>query len=260
MRHGAKRLLIGLVFAVAVTFLHQNATSIPIVDLGSAADFAVLAGAGITVIGGTTITGDIGTYSTTTITGLENLVLHGTNHAGDAVTQQAKIHLASAYSEAAGRVPDITYAPIFDLGGRILGSGVYRGSSSFGITGALTLDAHGDPTAVWVFQTGTTLVTASGSTVLLANGAQADHVFWQVGSSATLGDGSVFVGSILALESITLNSGVTVDGRLLAQIGAVSLSSGAITVPEPCTLFLLGPGLIVATLFAPRRRLLSRTE
>ena len=258
---------LALVIAVA-GFLQYNAmASLTTVDLLSDSSFAVLAGSGITVAGAvnsTTITGDIGTFPTTTITGLQNVVLNGVNHAGDAVTQQAKNDLVIAYGDASGRAATTTYAPIFDLGGLTLGSGVYKDSSSFGVTGTLTLDANNDPNAVFIFQAGSTLTTASSSKVVLINGAQACHVFWQVGSSATIGTSSDFEGNILALTDITVTTSATVDGRLLAQNGAVTLNTDTITksvcietvvsgVPDAgSTLLLLGSGL--AGLFAFKRR------
>lgn len=232
-RTNAQRIPLGLLIAVAVTFLHQNATAIPTsVPLGTASSFAVLAGSGITVAGAvnsTTIAGDIGTFPTPSITGLGNVVLSGVNHAGDGVTQGAKNDLVVAYNDASGRIATTTYDPIFDLGGLTLMSGVYKGPSSFGLTGTLTLNANGDPNAVWIFQAGSSLTTASSSKVTLINGAQACHVFWVVTSSATLGTGSDFVGNILALTDITLTTGATVDGRLLARNGAVTLDNNVIT-------------------------------
>jgi hypothetical protein len=221
------------------------------VELYSSGDFAVLAGAGITVTGPTTISGDIGSHPTLSITGLENVTLDGVNHDGDAATQQARLDLAAAYGDAAGRSATTLYDDVFDLGGLTLASGVYRDNSSFGLTGTLTLDAGGNPNAVWVFQAGSTLITAAGSHINLTGGAQAANIFWQVGSSATLGAGTDFAGSILAMASITLNAGATVDGRLLARNGAVTLDSNEITapragaVPEPGTLGLLGVGLLL---------------
>ena len=204
------------------------------IDLRSAGGFAVLAGSGITVAGSgnsTTITGNIGTFPTTTITGLENISLTGLNHAGDAVTQAAKGDLATAYAVAAGRSANTTYGAISDLGGLTLTSGVYKDPTSFGITGTLTLDAQNNPNAVWIFQAGSTLITASNSQVALINGAQAGNIFWQVGSSATLGGGTSFEGNILALESITMISAAAADGRLLALNGAVTLDANTISVP-----------------------------
>ena len=134
------------------------------IALGSASSFEVIAGAGITVAGAvnsTTITGDIGTYPTLSITGLGNVVLTGVNHAGDSVTQSAKTSLVTAYGTAAGATPTTTYPPIKDLGGLTLPPGVYNDPSSFAITGLLQLDAAGDPNAVWIFQAGSTLTAAT---------------------------------------------------------------------------------------------------
>ncbi|MBP2637586.1 MAG: hypothetical protein H6Q69_448 [Firmicutes bacterium] len=200
----------------------------PSVNLGTANSFAVLAGAGITNTGPTTIIGDVGTFPITSETGFGSVTLIGTNHGGDAVTQQAKTDLTTAYNDAAGRIPAIVVAG--DLGGLTLVPGVYKSTSSLGITGILTLDAQGDPNAVFIFQMGSTLTTASGSSVNLINGAQSCNIFWQVGSSATLGTGSTFRGNILALASITATTAVTVDGRLLASVGAVTLDTNTITI------------------------------
>ena len=229
---GAKRISIGLVVAAAI-LLYHNAAAIPIpVDLGSASNFAVLAGSAITVAGAATITGNIGTYPTTTITGLGNITfLSGSNQAGDALTQQAKTDLLAAYNNAAGCSPTTVYAPVFNLGGLILTNGVYYDSTSFDITGTLTLDAGGNPNAVWIFQAGSTLGLESGSQVVLTNGAQAANVFWQVGSSATLNSTCILQGNILALTSITLVTGATVDGRVLALNGAVTLDNNTISLP-----------------------------
>ena len=160
------------------------------------------------------------------MTGLASLTLRGLNQGGGAIAQQAKADLVTAYDAAAAKAPGETIAS--DLGGRTLAPGVYRSASSIGLTGTLTLDGHGDPNAVFVFQAGSTLTTASASQVLLANGARSCNVFWQVGSSATLGTGSTFRGSILALTSVTVTTGVTIDGRVLARNGAVTLDSDTI--------------------------------
>lgn len=202
------------------------ATAVP---LGTADSFAVLAGAGITNTGPSTVNGDIGTFPTTTITGTATLTVNGANHGGDAVTQQAKTDLVTAYDNAAGQGP--TSPIVADLGGQTLTPGVYNSGSSIGLTGALTLDGGGNPNAVFVFQAGSTLTTASASQVNLINGAQSCNVFWQVGSSATLGTGSTFRGSILALTDITVTTGVTIDGRVLARNGAVTLDTDTITKP-----------------------------
>jgi hypothetical protein len=199
------------------------------VPLGTAGSFAVLAGSGITNTGPTTIAGDIGTFPTTTITGAGSIVETGTNHAGDAVTQGAKSALVTAYNTAAGEGPPAA-APS-NLGGRTLRAGVYRSASSMALTGALTLDAAGNRNAVFVFQAGSTLTTASASRVVLVNGAQACRVFWQIGSSATLGTTTRFRGNLLATTSISLKTGATVEGRVLARNGAVTLDTNVISRP-----------------------------
>ncbi len=202
------------------------------VGLGTAGSFVVLAGAGVTNTGPTTLNGDIGTFPTPTISGPGSLTVTGTVHGGDAVTQGAKSDLVTAYDVAAGQGPPSPVST--DLGGQTLTAGVYSSASSLGLTGALTLDAAGDPDAVFVFQAGSTLTTATSSQVVLIGGAQACNVFWQVGSSATLGTGSAFRGTILALTDITVTTGTTVEGRVLARNGAVTLDTNVITAPA-CT-------------------------
>jgi len=255
-RRSAKRISMGMALTLVAVLAHPTATAaVSAVNLGSTSGFAVLAGSGITIAGAvnsTVITGDIGTFPTISITGLSNLALNGVNHAGDGVTQLAKNDLITAYSDAAGRSYDTNYADGFALVGTLT-SGVYNGSGSLAISGSLTLDAQGDPNAVWIFQTATTLITASGSNIILTGGAQAGNVFWQVGSSATLGTGSEFTGSILAYTSITLDTGASVNGRVLARNGAVTMDYNTINVPEPCVTLLFGIGTVA--LFAGRRRL-----
>ena len=202
------------------------------VGLGTAGSFAVLAGAGVTNTGPTTINGDLGTFPTTSISGAASMTITGTNHGGDAVTQGAKTDLVTAYNTAAGEGP--TTAVAADLGGQTLTPGIYNSASSLGLTGALTLNGGGNPNALFVFQAGSTLTTATASSVVLTNGAQACNVFWQVGSSATLGTASSFRGTILALTSITVTTGTTIVGRALARNGAVTLDTDTITTPT-CT-------------------------
>ncbi len=197
--------------------------------LGSADNFAVLAGSGITNTGTTTITGDVGTYPTITETGFGTVTLTGTDHAGDTVTQQAKTDLSTAYTYYAGQTP-VTVAT--ELGGTSPVPGVYGSASgTFGITGTLTLT--GNATDVWIFQTATTLITAASSQITMDGTAKAANVYWVVGSSATLGTSSIFRGNILALTSITISNGVTVDGRVLARNGAVTLDTNTVTKPAP---------------------------
>jgi hypothetical protein len=196
------------------------------VGLGTADSFAVLAGSGITNTGPTTITGDVGTFPTPSETGFGSITLSGVNHGGDAVTQGAKSDLVAAYDDAAGRKP-VTNVPV-ELGGSTLLEGVYT-SPTFGLTGTLTLDAKGRPEAQFIFQAGSTLIAQSNSRVLLLNGADPCHVVWQVGSSATFKTGTRFVGDVLALTSITAQTGATFQGRLLARNGAVTLDTNTIT-------------------------------
>jgi hypothetical protein len=264
-----RRISGSLVLAIAVTLLHQDATATPVaVNLGSASSFGVLAGSGITVAGAvnsTTINGNIGTFPTTSITGLGNVVLNGVNHGGDGVTQNAKNDLSTAFSAAIGQSATMSYTPGSDLGGLTLTAGVYDDPTSFGLTGTLTLDAKGNPNAVFIIQTGSSLITASGSSVALINGAQACNVFWVVGSSATLGTDTDFMGTVMALTSITADTGATVDGSLLAENGAVTLDDNTVTMPACevvssvpdvyATLPLLGFGLAAFCVF--KRRLLS---
>jgi hypothetical protein len=217
------------VLGLLLTLVSGAAAAAQSVPLGTADSFAVLAGAGITNTGPTTVRGDLGTYPTTTETGSASITITGTNHAGDAVTQGAKSDLVTAYNTAAGEGP--TTAIAADLAGQTLAPGVYNSASSIGLSGALTLNGGGNANAIFVFQAGSTLTTGSASQINLVNGAQACNVFWQVGSSATLGTGSTFRGTIIALTSITVTTGVTVDGRVLARNGAVTLDTDTITRP-----------------------------
>lgn len=198
------------------------------VGLGTAGNFAVLAGETITNTGPTTITGDVGLHPGSSVTGFDSVTLNGASHLADAVAQQAKVDLVTAYDQAAGSGPATTVAT--ELGGQTLTAGVYNSASgTFGLTGTLTLDAQGDPNAVFVFQMASTLVTASASAVNVIDGANACNVFWQVGSSATLGTGTVFKGNILALTSIALTTGASIEGRALARNGAVTMDTNTIT-------------------------------
>jgi type VI secretion system secreted protein VgrG len=187
-----------------------------------------LAGSGITNTGTTTITADAGTYPTPSETGFSTVTfVAGINHDGDSVTQTAKGDLLTAYTDAAGQATTQTISA--DLGGQTLTAGVYTGAPSLGLTGALTLDGQNNPNSIFIFQCPlSTLTTASYSVVNLTNSAQACNVFWQVGSSATIGTYSNFVGNILAYTSITVTTGATVDGRVLALNGAVTLDTNTI--------------------------------
>jgi serine protease AprX len=195
--------------------------------LGTAESFAVLAATTVTNTGPSTINGNLGLSPGTAVTGFGPGTVNGTTYAADAIALKAQADLTIAYDDAAARTPPVS-APA-DLGGLTLSPGVYQNASSLGLTGTLTLDAQGDPNAVFVFQAGSTLISGSASQVKLVNGAQACNVFWKVGSSATLGTGSVVAGNILALTSISINDGVTLHGRALARNGAVTLIDDTIT-------------------------------
>ncbi|MGZ5322132.1 MAG: ice-binding family protein [Solirubrobacterales bacterium] len=197
--------------------------------LGTADSFAILGGSTITNTGPTVINGNVGLDPGTAVVGFPPGKVNGTGHLGDAVAKRAKADLTTAYHDVAGWPFSATSLP--DLGGRTLTAGIYRTGAvpSLGLTGRLTLDARGDPRAVFIFQIASTLVTATDSSVRLINGAQACNVYWQVGSSATLGTRTAFQGSILALTSISVNDGVAVNGSLLARNGAVTLINDAVT-------------------------------
>jgi hypothetical protein len=201
------------------------------VGLGVAGDFAVLAGSTVTNTGLTSVTGDLGVSPGTAVTGFPPGVIVGVQHAGDPIAAQGEAILTTAYNDAAGR----TLCPIAvagNLGGQTLAPGLYKSTSSLEISsGDLTLDAGGVASAVWIFQMATTLTTTSGRQVILSGGAKSANVFWQVGSSATLGSTSSFKGTVMANQSITLNTGAILNGRALARIGAVSLDTNTIVKP-----------------------------
>src|SRR5580700_3766364 len=204
-------------------------------DLGTAASFGVLAGTTVTNTGPSTIGGDLGLYPGTSVTGFPPGTVTGTQYVDDGagVAKGAQADLTTAYNNAAGQ--SSTPLATASIGaGQVLAPGVYKASSGLGVSGALILDAQNDPNAVWIFQVPSALITASGSSVRFIRGGQACNVFWQVGSSATLGTGSVFQGTILALTSITVTTGDTVTGRALARNGAVTLDDDTINVPS-CT-------------------------
>lgn len=234
-----------LILTAGFIFTSEGAVIVDPVDLGTASGFAILAGSGITNAGATTIKGDVGSSPTATTAGFSTVTLDGTNHGGDPVTVLAKADLADAYADAEGREADTIYPAIFELNGLTLESGVYYEPSSLSLNGTLTLDGLNDSGAVWIFQIGSTFTMGADSQVVLINGAQAANVFWQVGSSATIGADAQLVGTILAYTSISVGSGASVEGRLLAQGGAVTLVENSVTIPEPSSALLLVAGLFV---------------
>lgn len=192
--------------------------------MGTAEDFVVLGGSTVTNTGSSVLTGDLGVWPGLGITGFPPGVVNGTTHAGDAVAQQAQSDLVTAYNNLAGQACDLDLTDQ-DLGGMVLPPGAYCFAAGAELTGTLTLDALGDPNAVWVFQIGSTLTTASNAAVDVINEGSDCNVYWQVGSSATLGTGTSFAGNILALTSITTNTSANVSGQLLARNGAVTLDT-----------------------------------
>lgn len=244
--------------------------------LGSAAEFAVLGAATVTNTGATTVSGDIGVYPGTAIAGLGSIVHSGQVHATDAVAQAAQADALGAFNSL--RDQSLTFnLSGQNLGNRTLTPGVYRFDTSADLAGVLNLDALGDPNAMFVFQVGSTLTTASASVVNVLNAGGNTGIFFQVGSSATLGSGSVFAGNILADQSVTLNTSAMLCGRALAlnatvtmdsntvfndcsgvpgrtDYGSFGYSGGAEThdLPEPATFGMMGLGL--AGLLASRRR------
>ena len=197
--------------------------------------FAVLAGSGVTCTGASTVTGDLGTSPTASVIGFPvPCTVLGTIHAADATAAAAQVDLTTAFTTIGPTLPcglDLTGT---DLGGLTLTPGVYCFSTSAQLTGLLTLNALGNPSAVWVFRIGSTLTTASGSSVVFINGGNPCAVQWRVGTSATLGTTTSFVGNILAQASITLNTGASLAGRALARTGAVTLDGNNVAAFTGC--------------------------
>jgi len=242
-RRGSRAIIAIAVAATTALLLlignSANAAIVATVPLATSAEYSVLAGSTVTNTGPSILNQSLGLSPGTSITGFDTPggpgTVLGTKNQTNAAAAQAQSDLTAAYTNAAGRPIDGTTTA--DLGGLLLQGGVYAGPSNgaLSLTGTVTLDAAGDPSTVFIFQTNSTLITASSSTVALINGAQECNVFWQVGSSATLGTGSVFVGNILALTSITVNNGATVAGRALARNGAVTLDNNVFTSPSCAT-------------------------
>jgi hypothetical protein len=220
---GAAATLVAMLSIVALALTSGALAATAPVSLGTTASYAVLAGTTVTNTGPTLVTGDLGLSPGSSVTGFPPGLVIGTMHVADAAAVQAQSDLVTAYNDAAGRTPATTVAGD-DLTGLTLTAGVYSGGA-LALNGTLTL--QGDSSSVFIFQAASTLITASASKVQL-DGVSPCNVFWQVGSSATLGTTTSFKGTILALTSIGLNTGATVDGRLLARNGAVTLDSNTV--------------------------------
>ena len=230
-----KRTSTGLLAIIGMTaFLFAPSPAWAQISLGTSQSFAVLGGSTVTNTGSSVITGNVGVSPGSSITGFPpGIVAGGSIHAADAVASQAQSDLTTAYNAAAGTPCGV------DLTGQDLGSvgtltpGVYCFTSSAGLTGTLTLNFQGNPNALFLFKIGSTLTTASGSSVVLTNTGGTTcptNLFWQVGSSATLGTGSSFAGNILALTSITMTTGAALTGRALARNGAVTLDTNTVNI------------------------------
>ena len=283
-----------IVYLIPLSLVAFSALTPPVAAgiLQSAENFTVLGGSTVTNTGPTSITGNVGVSPGSAITGTVSITLTGTYHAGDAVALQAQTDVTKAYNglKAMSSNQNLTGQ---DLGGLTLNSGVYKFDSEAQLTGALTLDAQGNNNAFWVFQIGDTLKTANASSVNMINvgshGGTDNGLFWQVGSSATLGTTTAFEGNLLALASITLNMGATIDnGRALAETGAVTMDSNTLSqfsappdygtlsggltydslgnvvpvgpsaVPEPSSFALFASGM--AALFLLRKRYVSAIQ
>lgn len=209
------------------------------IDLGTAAPYSVLAASTATNTGLSVLNGDIGLSPGTSITGFPPGIVNGTVHQTDAQAALAQADLTTAYNVAASLTPNTT--GLGDLTGLSLTPGVYAGGA-LAVTGALTL--AGTAESVWIFQAASTLTVGSGAIITVTGGASACNVFWQIGSSATIGTAAQFVGTVMADASITANTSATITGRLLARTGAVTLDTNTITAPTGCA---TAPGTVTTS-------------
>jgi hypothetical protein len=245
-RYGAATAAATVAFSAALlaSATTAQAAALP-VPMGTAEPFAVLGGLGITNTGTTSINGDIGSLPNPVMTVTGSVRLTGTDHHGDGVTATAKSDLTAAYLDAAAQAADATVSA--DLAGQTLTPGVYTSASSLAISGPLPLTLTGTASDVFVFQAGSSLITSANTSVVLTGGLTACNVFWQVGSSTTLGVNSVFRGTILTLTDSTMKTGATLEGSLLTRNGAVTLDSNTILRPACATPETAGMSIITGT-------------
>jgi hypothetical protein len=204
-------------------------TVMPVVPLAGASNFAILAGSAITSTGATTITGDLGLSPGSSIGGFPPGILTGTQHINDNIVIQAKNDLTTAFTNAAARNSTDIVTLSGNVGGLTLSPGLYKSTSSLAVSsGDLTFDAKGNANAVFIIQIASSLTTTSGRKVILTGGALASNIFWMVGSSVTFGTTSVFKGTVMAMQSITFNTGATLDGRALARTGGITMAGNTI--------------------------------
>ncbi len=221
---------LGGLLALALAVTASPATAAAGLGLGTADQYSVLGATTVTNTGSSVLSDDLGLSPGTSATGFSTATIGGATHIADAQALQAQSDLTTAYNAAAGA--SATGGSLgASLVGGVHGPGVYNASSALGMSGAVTLDGRGNPNSLFIFQIGAGFTTASSTSVVLIGAAQACNVFWQVGSSATLGTNNAFVGTIMALTSISLNTGTTVQGRALARNGAVTLDNNVFTTP-----------------------------
>lgn len=241
--HGAAVIAATAIAVATIVLCAQSASAATTIDgpigLGTAATFGVLGASAVTNTGSSNLAGDLGVTPGSSITGFPPGTVLGTIHTTDTTADQAQVDTATAYDVAASLSP--TTSGLTDLVDQTLIPGVYSGGA-LSLSGTLTL--AGSASSVWVFQAASSLVTSSSSSIIMTGGASACNVFWQVGTSATLGTGSSMVGTVMALASITAGTGTTVVGRLLARGGDVTLDDTTLTLPSGCN---TAPGTVTTT-------------